>query len=147
MSIQSDGCFTLGILLISNIFNRKNKYKNMDGLYSGSSSVCRHFLVPACFRVGFITPPDSHSNRWRYTDSMWSLTVKVIRYITRGDETGQKINKIILFYRYRERQDIAHCAPKLNGSLYATSNQTHFSWKCIFIELQMIEYEDWAMHR
>ena len=35
----------------------------MDGLYSGLSSASRHFLLPACFKVGFITPPDSHCNR------------------------------------------------------------------------------------
>ena len=31
-SMQSDRCFTLGIMLISQIFYRQNKYKNMDGL-------------------------------------------------------------------------------------------------------------------
>ena len=50
-------------LLISQIFYRESKYRNMDSLYSGSSSASRHFFLPACFRVGSITPPDSHSNR------------------------------------------------------------------------------------
>ena len=53
-SIRYDRRFTLGMLMISQIFHRKNKYKNMDSLHSSSSSTSRHFILRACFRVSFI---------------------------------------------------------------------------------------------
>ena len=72
---------------------------------------------------------------------MWSLTVNVIRYVSKGDETGHKmkIMLIMLNYRYRERQDMAHCTP-LVTKLICRKN-------LLFIKLQKIEYEDRAMHR
>ena len=70
---------------------------------------------------------------------MWSLTVQVIRYISRGDETGHKTKTIILFYKYRERQDMAHCTPLVTKLIFRKN--------LLFIKLQIIEYKDWAMHR
>ena len=50
---------------------------------------------------------------------MGSLTVKVIHYISTGNETGHKMKKIILFYRYRERQDMAHCTPLVTKRIFS----------------------------
>ena len=65
---------------------------------------------------------------------MWYLTANVIRYISRGNETGHKMEKkIILFYRYRERQDMTHCAPLVPKPIFGKN--------LLFIKLQKIEYE------
>ena len=42
-------------------------------------------LIPGSF-----TPRVSYSNRWRYTDSMWYLTDKIICKVFRGEKTGHK---------------------------------------------------------
>ena len=73
---------------------------------------------------------------------MWSLTVKVILYISRGDETSHKMKKIILFYRYRlivPHELMAHCTRLVTKLIFRKN--------VLFIKLQINEYEVWAMHR
>ena len=78
---------------------------------------------------------------------MWYVSVKVISYISRGDETGHKMKKNVLFYRSRERQDMAIVPHKLIAHYTPVVTKFIFRQNLLFIKLQIIEYEDWAMHR